>query len=201
MYLESILFVKLTFWTFGYTILNISFLQNILKDNMTDYKKLFSEIKESRFVKKIYTPTGIVETYYSSQENMNMGKQTLVRCLKKNGRGKEFLYSADGKPILDVNLRCGKPHGRAKMYDDEGFFSHNTYWYYGEEVNSFWSLDYFCKTYEDTERKIPKENRRAREKVYETTDFYMALDGCATLEGIRKPNFKLLAKMRRENMR
>lgn len=167
----------------------------------TDYKKLFSEIRNSNFVKRCPTQNGILELYYSTQEDMLKGKVTLVHCCNRNGHGKELLYGPDGKPVLEVNLRCGKPHGRAKMYDKNSIrIFPNSYWYYGEEITSVWALDHF-RIYENEERAIPKEQKRARDKVYEAETFKVALYGYATLEGIQKPNFKLLAKMRREKMR
>jgi len=168
---------------------------------MSDYKKLFSEIKKSPFIKKYLTSKGILEVYYTTQEDMAKSKPTLIRTTDKNGKGKELLYAASGKPVLEVNLRCGLPYGRAKMYDENGVqIFPNSYWYYGEEVTSVWALDMF-RIYEDEEKQIPKEKTRARDKVYETDDFKTVLYGYAGIEGIQKPNFKLLAKMRRENMR
>ena len=167
----------------------------------TDYQTLFSEIKKSSFIKRYPTSKGALEIYYTDQKDMLANKPTLVRTLDKNGKGKEILYSSSGRPILEVNLKYGEPYGHAKMFDEHSVrIFPNTYWYYGQELVSPWSLHHFS-IYEDDEKAILEKKRRAREKVYGGKGFHAALYAYAILEGHSKPDLRLLAQKVRENTR
>ncbi|MGN0920083.1 MAG: hypothetical protein ACI4OR_04955 [Alphaproteobacteria bacterium] len=142
-----------------------------------------------------------MEVYYADQKEMLIGKPSLVHCCDKEGHGKEILYAANGKPVLEVNLNAGQPHGRAKMFDENGLRTFpNTYWYHGQEITARLAATYFSN-YEAEEQKIPPQNGKARDKIYETEAFKLTLDMYADLACISKPSLGLLAKRRLEKMR
>ena len=154
--------------------------------------RLFSEIRKSPFVKKYYTQTGRLEVYFSDLEDYQKGKPTLVRTVNKSGTGKEQLYDSDGKPLLDVELKNGYPHGRARMYDDDGdrIFP-NTYWYYGTIVSV--SYKHFSE-FEDEEKELIKQHASEEQKnnIYKTEEFNSRLEIIAAVAGLDEKTLPIL---------
>lgn len=146
-----------------------------------EYRKLFLEIRKSPFTREHPTADGgTVKEYYTSQAEKMVGRPTLIRTLKKGGGGREFLYDPNGKPILEVKLKHGKPYGRAKMFDENGVqVFPNTYWYYGVELEGAHNE---LQQEEAREKELIKEKNEALkknkdpspEKIYSIEKFYSA---------------------------
>ena len=158
--------------------------------------RLFSEIRKSAFLKKYAIKTGRLEMYFSDFEAYQKGKPTLVRTVNKSGTGKEQLYNSDGKPILDVELRNGRPHGRARMYNQDSIRSFpNTYWYYGVQLAQ--AYDHFS-VFEDEEKKLIAQNapEKQRNHIYKTEEFNSMLELTAAIEGVDKKTLGSLKNKR-----
>ena len=177
---------------------------------MTKYEKLFFKIRT--FSHKKSPSPGVILCY----DNKNSKMPRLIHYETANGEDFERLYGSNGKPVLWVKLKNGKPHGRAKMYNEEGLHIYleaktrpahwkrvpNTYWYEGMEIEGEGLLNNF-KFFEEEENqiitKIKQRDNNAiipeeeLDKIYETDSFQNILEICASLmpnPGNRLPNLR-----------
>ena len=146
-----------------------------------NYEKLFLEIRQSSFVSEYCTDEGgRLKLYYATQKDKDAGKPTLVRAVKKAGEGKEILYGTNGRPILEVDLKHGKPYGRAKMFDEKGnrIFP-NTYWWYGVEIRN--AYDFFSE-FEDKEKELIEEEKKAVKQCKDVQEISLIRSHYETLQ-------------------
>ena len=180
---------------------------------MSDYRKLFLKIRNSIFIRPLSPGQ---EIRFLNQADKDAGRPPFLHHFSdKQGNGLELLYGSDGKPILEVNLRQGKPYGRAKMYNKDGERTlPNSYWYYDRELDK----DNFYPT-EKIEREIRKENQETPkekrisedelnkkiDKLYENENFFAQIEILGELteevDNYLKSNFNLSLKKRFGNQR
>ena len=152
-----------------------------------NYKKIVSRIEKNAFKKEVYTSEGRLEIYANTQEELDEGKFVFIRNLIPEGNGKELLYDENGKPLTEVDLEGFLPHGRMKVFDQDGNLDHNIYWRYGKEIPNEWNR--FAK-FEEEERSLIKRKAKIgevatvaeRDAIYKKCGFDSTLAIAADLE-------------------